>query len=70
MKFSVIRPMMMRLAGLFVPGARASVEMMYEFTESFVVDSSQMETVFGLKPTAVEVGLERTVKWYKTQMRG
>ena len=70
MKFSVISPMMMRLAGLFVPGARASVEMMYEFMEPFVVDSSQMETVFGLKPTAVEVGLERTVVWYKTHIRG
>ena len=35
-----VSPLMMRIAGLFIPGARASVEMMYEFTESFVVDST------------------------------
>ena len=29
---AVVSPVMMRLAGLFVPGRRASVEMMYEFT--------------------------------------
>ena len=69
-EISVVSPLMMRLAGLFVPGAKASVEMMYEFTEPFIVDSSQMEKVFGLKATPVEVGLERTVEWYKAQFRG
>lgn len=67
---SVVSPLMMRLAGLFVPGAKASVEMMYEFTDPFIVDSSQMEKVFGLKATPVEVGLERTVGWYKAHFRG
>jgi len=67
--FSVISPMMMRMAGLFVPGARASIEMMYEFLEPFVVDSSRMERAFGLKPTPIEVGLERTVEWYKAHFK-
>lgn len=68
--FSVISPMMMRLAGLFVPGARASVEMMYEFLEPFVVDASRIENVFGLKPTPLDTGLRRTVEWYRARVRG
>ena len=55
---------MMRLAGLFVPGARASVEMMYEFTRPFVVDSGRIEGEFGLQPTPVDEGIRRTVAWY------
>ena len=68
-QFTVISPAMMRMAGLFVPGARASVEMMYEFLEPFVVDSRRIETVFGLLPTPVEIGLKRTVAWYAAHVR-
>lgn len=64
---SVVSPAMMRLAGLFVPGARASVEMMYEFTKPFVVDSRRIEREFGLVPTPVDEGIRRTVAWYKAQ---
>lgn len=64
-KMTVISPLMMRLAGLFVPEARATVEMMYEFTKPFVVDSSRMESEFGLQATAMQTALERTVHWYK-----
>lgn len=62
---SVVSPLMMRIAGLFIPGARATVEMMYEFTEPFVVDSKRMQSAFALQPTPVEIGIERTVSWYK-----
>jgi nucleoside-diphosphate-sugar epimerase len=61
---AVVSPAMMRLAGLFVPGARASAEMMYEFTRPFVVDSGRIERAFGLLPTPVEDGIRRTVAWY------
>jgi nucleoside-diphosphate-sugar epimerase len=64
-KMTEISPLMMRLAGLFIPEARAMVEMMYEFTEPFVVDSSRFQQTFGLEPTPVEVGIERTVRWYQ-----
>ncbi len=37
-KFSVINRLMMRMAGLFVPAARESVEMMYQFEQPFIVD--------------------------------
>jgi nucleoside-diphosphate-sugar epimerase len=68
-RMSVISPLMMRLAGLFVAEARATVEMMYEFTKPFVVDSSRMEGQFGLQPTEIDHALERTVRWYQNDFR-
>jgi len=68
--FAVISPLMMRLAGLFVPDARASVEIMYQFTQPFVVESNRIQQVLGLEPTPVETGIERTVKWYKEGIDG
>lgn len=65
LKLSTISPLMMRLAGLFIPEARASVEMMYEFTQPFVVDSRKFEQTFQIKATAVDEGLRRTVEWYQ-----
>ena len=49
--YRVITPSPTRLAGLFNPGARASVEMMYQFTAPFVVASHRFEAHFGLVPT-------------------
>ena len=63
-RVSVVSPFMMRLAGLFDTDARASVEMMYEFTAPFVVDSTRMEREFNLSATPVRSGIERTVSWY------
>ncbi len=62
---STVSPTVMRLAGLFVPNAKASVEMMYEFTRPFVVDSSASERELGLRATAMDVALERTVAWFR-----
>jgi nucleoside-diphosphate-sugar epimerase len=58
---------MMRLVGLFVPGARETVEMLYEFTQPFVVDSSRIEGEFGLAATPVDEGVRRTVAWWASQ---
>jgi len=67
---TAISPLMMRLAGLFIPAARESVEMMYEFTEPFVVDSRLSEATLGVQPTPVELGVARTVEWYRTRNQG
>ena len=66
-QITVISPFMMRLVGLFIPGARASVEMMYEFTEPFVVDSSKFEKTFGMKATPLQDAIKEPVGWYKNQ---
>jgi nucleoside-diphosphate-sugar epimerase len=59
----------LRFAGLFTAGAREMVEMMYEFTEPFVVDSSRIEDAFGLRATPLEEGVARTVAWYREHAR-
>lgn len=64
-QMTVISPIMMWIGGLFVPEARATVEMMYEFTKPFVVDSNHIQQTFALEPTPVDIGIERTVNWYK-----
>jgi len=64
-RVSVVSPLMMRLAGLFIPAARESVEMMHEFTASFVVASTRMGREFNLSATPIPSGIERTVSWYR-----
>lgn len=63
-RMTVISPLMMRFAGLFIPAAKESVEMMYEFANPFVVDSGRIERELGLLPAPIEMGLEQTVSWY------
>jgi len=62
---SAVSPLMMRVAGLFIPAARASVEMMYEFTAPFVVDSARIEREFGLSATPIPAAIESTIAWYR-----
>ncbi len=62
---TAVSPLMMRLAGLFSPIARASAEMMYEFTATFVVDSSRIERELDLSATPITVAIERTIAWYR-----
>jgi nucleoside-diphosphate-sugar epimerase len=65
LKASAVTKPMMALAGLFIPGARETVEMMYEFEKPFVVDSSKFERAFGSKPTPLEESIKATVAWYR-----
>jgi nucleoside-diphosphate-sugar epimerase len=66
---SVISPLMVRLAALFIPEVRASGEMMYQFTAPFVVDSKRIERELKLLPTPLETGIERTMAWYRERKR-
>jgi nucleoside-diphosphate-sugar epimerase len=59
-------PLGMRLAGLFVPEARETVELMYEFTRPFVVSHARYAAAFGDDHTPHEAALARTVAWYRT----
>jgi nucleoside-diphosphate-sugar epimerase len=68
-KVGAIGPLMMRIGALFMPVARESLEMMYEFTEPFVVDSSAIEREFGLKPTPMAEGMARTVAWFQERAK-
>lgn len=58
-------PLTMRIGALFMPVARESLEMLYEFTEPFVVDSSAIERELGVTATPLAEGMARTVAWYQ-----
>lgn len=57
---------MMSIGGLFIPEAKESVEMMYEFEKPFVIDSSRFEKTFGTKATPIHEAIRDTVAWYKS----
>ena len=59
---------MMRVGGLFVPEARETVEMMYEFNKPFIVDSSKFVDALGDISTSTEDGLRQTLAWYEQQL--
>ncbi len=58
---------MLRLGGLFLPVARESIEMFYQFNAPFVVDSSKYTNTFGGNATPIQEGLQRTLAWYRNQ---
>lgn len=65
-KFSAMGRTMMWIGGLFIPAAKETFEMMYEFEKPFVVDASRFETTFGVKATPMKAAIRETVDWYKS----
>jgi nucleoside-diphosphate-sugar epimerase len=65
-KMSSMGKLMMWIGGLFIPEAKESIEMMYEFEQPFVVDSSKFEMTFGMKATPMKEAIKETVAWYKS----
>lgn len=62
---AVIRTMgkgMLRLGGLFIPAAKESIEMLYQFEENFIVESSKFTKRFGMNATPLEKALEKTLQ--------
>ena len=67
-KMSAMGRTMMAIGGLFIPEARESVEMLYEFEKPFVVDSSRFERTFGRKATPLSESIPATVGWYRRHL--
>lgn len=65
-RMSSMGKLMMWMGGFFIPEAKESVEMMYEFEQPFIVDSSKFEKIFGVKATPMRQALKETVAWYKS----
>ena len=64
-KMSGMGKLMMSLGGLFIPEARESVEMMYEFERPFVVDHSKYAGTFGEHFTPHDEAVKQTIVWYR-----
>ncbi|NJN16616.1 MAG: NAD-dependent epimerase/dehydratase family protein [Oscillochloris sp.] len=58
--------LILSIMGLFNPGAGETVEMLYEFKQPFVMDSSAFTNAFGLQPTALREAVAATVAWNRT----
>ncbi len=67
-KISVMGKLMLQMAGLFIPGAREMVEMLYEFDKPHIVDSSKFTRTFGVSATPYREGLTTTIAWYKAHI--
>jgi nucleoside-diphosphate-sugar epimerase len=67
-KMSSVSKGMMRLAGIFIPGARETVEMMYEFEKPFVVDSSKFIRAFGDISTPHQQAVRETLAWFREHL--
>ena len=65
-KISSMGKTMLTIGGLFIPEAKETVEMMYEFDRPFIVDSSKFEKTFGLKATPMQEAIKETVAWYRS----
>ena len=65
-KMSAMGRTMMRIGGLFIPAAKEVVEMMYEFDQPFIVDSSKFEKTFSMQATPLREAIKATVAWYKS----
>jgi nucleoside-diphosphate-sugar epimerase len=54
-----------RALGLFNPMMRELAEMSYEFDESFVLDTTKYQSVFGTDATPLTTAIGATVGWYQ-----
>ncbi|HZD71237.1 MAG TPA: NAD-dependent epimerase/dehydratase family protein [Actinomycetes bacterium] len=56
----------LRIAGVFDPGARESIEMLYQWEHPFVLDASKFQRAFGpLEPTPHPRAVATTVAWFR-----
>jgi len=67
-KMSGMSRLMMSIGGLFIPAARETVEMMYEFEKPFVVDHRKFAKTFGDHATPHREAVRATVAWYKQRL--
>ena len=58
-------PLMMRFLGLFNRDINETVEMIFEWMEPYVINSSKAQNVFGLQPTPLKEAIQETLDWCK-----
>lgn len=58
---------LMRAVGVVHRGTRELLELSYQFTAPFVMDSARSERLLGLSPTPIDVAAKETVAWWRAQ---
>ncbi|MBW4469858.1 MAG: NAD-dependent epimerase/dehydratase family protein [Stenomitos rutilans HA7619-LM2] len=67
-KMSGMGKFMTRIAGLFIPEAQETVEMMYEFEQPFVVNHNKYVQAFGNHATPLHTAIRATLDWYRRHL--
>ena len=68
-KFSVMGKFMMMIGGLFIPAAKETVEMLYEFEKPFIVSADKFIRAFGEIATPHETAVKETLAWYREHLK-
>ncbi len=61
-KWSAYKKWQLKLVGLFNSDVKESFEMLYQYENEYLFDSSKFENYFKIKPTTYKEGLQLTVK--------
>jgi nucleoside-diphosphate-sugar epimerase len=62
-RFTRLSPLLLRVAGLFVPEAKELPEMMYQWRSPFRLDDSQYRARFAAAPTPLAPAIAATIAW-------
>lgn len=63
--FKPMGKFMLTLGGLFIPAARETVEMLYEFEKPFIVNADKFINTFGNIATPHQQAIKETLTWYR-----
>jgi nucleoside-diphosphate-sugar epimerase len=69
-RFTRLSPLLLRIAGLFIPEAGELPEMLYQWRGPFVLDDSQFRSRFGAVPTPLGSAVADTVAWARRRYAG
>lgn len=69
LKISNISKYMMQIGGIFIPEARETIEMMYEFDQPFIVNHDKYVQAFGNHATPLREAIRRTLAWYSKHLK-
>src|ERR1051325_3338146 len=58
-----LSPLVLRIAGLFIPEAGEVPEMIYQWRGPYILDDSQFRSRFGTSPTPLARAVAETVEW-------
>jgi nucleoside-diphosphate-sugar epimerase len=62
-RFTRLSPLLLRIAGLFIPEAGELPEMLYQWRAPFILDDSQFRARFAAAPTPLATAVADTVAW-------
>lgn len=54
---------MISVQGLFISVLKEEKELRYQYDQDYCLDSSKIEKAYGLKPTPIEKGLKKLMKF-------